>query len=154
MMEIPSPPPLLPHLRIATIADAAGVAALLNALGYPCDREDAARRIAFIAPDPRQRLIVADHHGDCCGLVALHTRYSFAHDTDICHISALVVAPTYRQRGIGRQLLREAHVWARANGASRLEVASAAQRESAHAFYRHCGYPESGLRFVKWIGDA
>ena len=154
MMQAPSPPALLPHLRIATIADAAGVAALLDALGYPCNCEDAGRRIALIEPDPRQRLIVADHHGDCCGLVALHARYSFAHDTDICHISALVVAPTYQQRGIGRQLLREAHVWARANGASRLEVASAAHRESAHAFYRHCGYPESGLRFVKWIGDA
>jgi GNAT superfamily N-acetyltransferase len=154
MTEIPLPPTLLPHLRIATIADAAGVAALLDALGYPCERDDAARRIALVEHDSRQRLIVADHHGDCCGLVALCARYSFAHDTDICHISALVVAPTYQHRGIGRQLLREAHAWARAIGASRIEIASATHRESAHAFYRHCGYPESGLRFVKFLGDA
>lgn len=154
MMETSASPRLLPYFRAATTADAGGVAALLDALDYPCDREDAARRIALIEPDPRQQLIVADYHGDCCGMVALYARHSFAHDTDICHISALVVAPTYQQRGIGRQLLREAHVWARTNGASRIEIASATHRQAAHAFYRHCGYPQSGLRFVKLLDDA
>jgi GNAT superfamily N-acetyltransferase len=147
-------PPLLPHLRVATIADAAGVAALFDVLGYPCDRPEAAARIASIGPDERQRLIVADHHGDCCGLVALHAIYSVVHGADICRITAMVVAPTYQRRGIGRLLLREAHAWARANGAARIEVTSAAHRETAHAFYRRCGYAEGSLRFVKRLGDA
>ena len=146
--------PLLPHLRIATSTDAAGIAALLGTLGYPCDRDDAVARIALVASDPRHCVIVADHHGDCCGLVSLLARYSFAHGVDVCHISALVVAPTYQRRGIGQQLLREAQSWARAKGAARIEVASATHRKDAHAFYRSCGYPESGLRFVMRLGDA
>ena len=147
-------PPLLPHLRRVGPADAAGVAALLTTLGYPCERDDAAARIALVDPDPRQCVIVADHHGDCAGLIAMLSRYSFAHGVDVCHIAALVVAPTYQRRGIGQQLLREAQSWARTKGAARIEVASATHREDAHAFYRSCGYPESGMRFVKRLGDA
>src|SRR5665811_2053693 len=103
-MQNPAPLSFLPYLRNATIADAPGVAALFDVLGYPCDRNDAAVRIASIAPDPRQRLIVADHHGDCCGLVALHAIYSVVHGVDICRITAMVVAPTYQRRGIGQLL--------------------------------------------------
>ncbi len=146
--------PLLPHLRIATCTDAAGIAALLGTLGYPCDRDDAAARIALVASDPRHCVIVADHHGDCAGLIAMLSRYSFAHGVDICHIAALVVAQTYQRRGIGQQLLREAQAWARTQGAARIEVASAAHRESAHAFYRRCGFPDSGLRFVRRLRGA
>ena len=147
-------PSLLPHLRRVTSADAVGVGALLGTLGYPCDRDDAAARIALVDSDPRQCVIVADHHGDCAGLIAMLTRYSFAHGVDICHIAALVVAPGYQRRGIGQQLLREAQSWARTHGAARIEVASATHREDARAFYRSCGYPESGVRFVKRLGDA
>ena len=154
MTDQTAPPPLLPYLRDATIADAAGVAALLETLGYPCDRNEAAARIASVEPDPRQRLIVADHHSDCCGLVALHAIYSIAHGADICRITALVVAPTYQRRGIGQLLLREAHAWARSTGAARIEVTSTAHRESGLAFYRHSGYADGSLRFVKRLGEA
>jgi len=153
-MTDPAAPPLLPYLRTATLADAAGVAALLDVLGYPCGREDARQRIAVIDPDSRQCLVIADFHGDRCGLVALHALYSLAHGTDICRITALVVAPTYQRRGVGRLLLREAHAWARRAGAARIEVTSAAYRESAHAFYRDGGYGEGSLRFVKRLGEA
>lgn len=149
-----APPPLLPYLRAVSVDDAAGVAALLDALGYPCTREDALQRIAAIQPDPRQCLVIADYHGDRCGLVALHSLYSLAHGADICRITALVVAPTYQRRGIGRLLLREAHAWARGAGSARIEVTSAAHRHSAHAFYRDCGYTEGSLRFVKRLGEA
>ena len=141
-------------MRAARNGDAVGVAALIGLLGYPCERDEAAARIARVASDPRQRVIVADHHGDIVGLIAMLARYSFAHGVDVCHIAALVVAPTYQRRGIGRQLLLEAQKWACAQGAARIEVASASHREEAHEFYRRCGYPESGRRFVRRLGDA
>ena len=152
-MDAPAPP-LRPLLRDVTTADAAAVGVLLGTLGYPCEREDAAARIKLVSRDPRQRVIVADHHGDIAGLIAMNMRYSFAHGVDVCHIAALVVAPAFQRRGIGQQLLVEAQKWARAQGAARIEVASATHRQDAHEFYRRCGYPESGRRFVMRLGDA
>jgi GNAT superfamily N-acetyltransferase len=147
-------PPLRPLLRAVVPADAAGVGVLLGTLGYPTERDDATARIKLVSRDPRQRVLVADHHGDIAGLIAMNMRYSFAHGVDVCHIAALVVSPTYQRRGIGQQLLLEAQKWARGKGAARIEVASAAHREEAHEFYRRCGYPESGRRFVRRLGDA
>ena len=46
-------------LRSASVIDADDVAALLSALGYPCDAADAARRIATITANDRQALVVS-----------------------------------------------------------------------------------------------
>lgn len=149
-----TPDRLRPLLRPATPADAAAVATLLEALGYPCSREDAAERIAVVEDDPTQALIVADHHGDLCGLVALDFMYYLPLGRRTCRITALVVADGHRDRGIGRALLREAESRARAAGATRIEVTSADHRTRAHAFYRACGYGDGSVRLVKRLGEA
>lgn len=50
-------------------------------------------------------------------------------------IEDLAVDPEQRSRGIGKQLLDEAKRWARARGASRLQLDSAEARTDAHRFY-------------------
>ena len=50
--------PLGTDLRIAAIADADDVAQLLSELGYPCDIDEAAERIAAITDNDRQALVV------------------------------------------------------------------------------------------------
>ncbi len=40
-------------MRAAVLGDADDVATLLDALGYPSDRNEAAERIAFVTGDPR-----------------------------------------------------------------------------------------------------
>ncbi|MFN3842921.1 MAG: GNAT family N-acetyltransferase [Rehaibacterium terrae] len=149
-----APDRLRPVLRPATPADAGAVAALLEALGYPCSREDAAQRIAVVEDDPTQTLLVADHHGDLCGLLALDFMYYLPLGRRTCRITALVVAEDHRDRGIGRALLREAERRARAAGAARIEVTSADHRTRAHAFYRACGYGGGSVRLVKRLGEA
>lgn len=155
-MIAPSPAsgPPAPLLREATAGDAAGVAALIEALGYPCSREDAAERILQVNGDRTQSLIVADIHGDLCGLVALDFMYYLPLGRRTCRITALVVAEGHHGRGIGRELLREAECRARAAGAARIEVTSAERRTEAHAFYRACGYGGGSVRLVKRLGDA
>lgn len=135
------------------LGDADDVATLLDALGYPCDRDQAAERIALVTGDPRQTLLLAELDGVVCGLIALHWIYSVAHGADLARITALVVAPGSARRGIGRRMLREAEQMARHAGVARIEATSNIRRTGAHLFYRHCGYTDGTLRFVKLLGD-
>lgn len=141
-------------LRAATQDDAAAVARLLGALGYPCSAADAADRIDAIARDARQVMLVADGDDDLSALLALDFMYYLPLGRTTCRITALVVATDYRGRGIGRLLIREAERRAWAADAARIEVTSAEQREEAHAFYRAVGYRDAARRFVKPLGQS
>ena len=140
-------------VRQAGAGDAGAVAAGLDALGYPCTRDEAAERIALVQADRRQVLLVAETDGQVQGLVALETLYSVAHGSELARITALVVAPDCERQGVGRRLLREVEQRARQAGIARIEVTSNARRSAAHAFYRACGYADGSLRFVKLLGD-
>ena len=153
-MAHPAPQPsATAWVRQAGAGDAADVAGLLDALGYPCTREEAAERIAVVQADRRQVLLLAEARGRVQGLVAMETLYSVAHGAELARITALVVAPGCERRGIGRMLLREVEVRSRQTGIARIEVTSNAGRSGAHAFYRACGYADGSLRFVKRLGD-
>lgn len=143
-----------PLLREAKPQDAAGVAALLGELGYPCSRDEAAARIAAIADDDTQVLIIADHHGEIGGLVSLDFMFYLPLGRETCRITALVVGEAHRNAGLGRELLRETEAYARRRGCARIEVTSAEHRDGAHRFYRACGYADASLRFVRRLGDA
>jgi GNAT superfamily N-acetyltransferase len=141
-------------LRNASPADADDVAALLAALGYPCDVDDAMERIAAILANDRQALVLARHAGAVCGLIALDFMYYLPLGTTTCRITAMVVTRDAQGRGVGRQLLREAERRARTGGAARLEITSGSQRSDAHAFYKACGYSDGTVRFVKTLLNA
>lgn len=141
-------------LRNASPVDADDVAALLQALGYPCDTDDAMERIALILDNDRQALVLARHAGAVCGLIALDFMYYLPLGTTTCRITAMVVTPDAQGRGVGRQLLREAERRARTGGAARLEITSGSQRTDAHAFYKACGYGDGTVRFVKALLNA
>lgn len=141
------------RLRDARIGDASDVAALLDQLGYPCSRDEAADRISMVLADPRQRLLLAEIEGRACALAGMDLRYSLVRGTEQARITALVVAPDCERQGVGRRLLRELEGIARQAGAARIEVTSAASREGAHAFYHGCGYTDGSRHFVKLLGD-
>jgi GNAT superfamily N-acetyltransferase len=141
-------------LRNASPADADDVAALLQALGYPCETDDAMERITVIVDNDRQALVLARHAGAVCGLIALDFMYYLPLGTTTCRITAMVVTPEAQGRGVGRRLLREAERRARTGGAARLEITSGSQRADAHAFYKACGYSDGTVRFVKALLNA
>ena len=127
-------------VRNAMHGDAAGIAALIEVLGYPCTPDEAIDRLQAVAAEPDQTLFVADRNGELCGLLGLDLMYYLPLGARTCRITALVVAPAHQGEGIGRELLQAAEAWARQANAARIEVTSAAHRENAHAFYRACGY--------------
>lgn len=141
-------------MRAANRDDAAAVARLLDALGYPCNEDDAQQRIDAIAGDSRQVLLVADGGDGLSALLALDFMYYLPLGRTTCRITALVVAPDCRGRGLGRMLIREAERRARTADAARIEVTSAEHREQAHAFYRAMGYRDAAHRFVKPLGQS
>lgn len=142
-----------PRIRAAATGDAYDVALLLEALGYPCTRDEAAERIAVVLGDPRQHLLLAEIDGAACGLVALDLRYSLTRGEDQARITALVVLPACSRQGVGRRLLREVEGTARRAGIARIEVTSNPRRNDAHAFYHGCGYVDGSLHFFKLLGD-
>lgn len=141
------------RIRDARVGDAADVAALLDTLGYPCSRAEAAERIALVLADPRQRLLLAELGGHACALAGMDLRTSLVRGTEQARITALVVAPDCERQGVGRRLLRELEAIDRQAGAARIEVTSATSREAAHAFYRGCGYADGSRHYVKLLGD-
>ena len=147
--------PDLPALRVraAELGDASDVARLLAELGYPCNRDEAAERIAVVRHDPRQHLLLAELDGEACGLVALYTLFSVTRGTELARITALVVPAEHRGQGVGKRLLREVEQIARRHGTPRIEITSNHSRVEAHAFYRRCGYADSSSYFVKALGD-
>jgi GNAT superfamily N-acetyltransferase len=142
------------RLRDAKLHDAAAVARLIEALGYPCDTLEAERRIRRVNASPRQALVVAEWKEAVCGLISLDFMFYLPLGRETCRITALIVDERFRSHGIGRELLRYAESAARREHSARLELTTAASRTEAHAFYRHCGFEESSLRFVKPLCDA
>jgi GNAT superfamily N-acetyltransferase len=142
-----------PRIRAAAIGDASDVATLLDALGYPCNRDEAADRIAFVLGDPRQHLLLAEVDGQACGLVAMDLRYSLTRGSDQVRITALVVSADCSRQGIGRRLLHEVEGISRRAGIAKIEVTSNPRRREAHAFYHACGYSDGSRHFFKLLGD-
>jgi RimJ/RimL family protein N-acetyltransferase len=58
----------------------------------------------------------------------------------------LMVAASHRRRGIGKALLDEAVVWARATGVRKLELHVFPHNEGAIALYERFGFRREGLR--------
>ena len=141
-------------IRTAGRRDAAAVARLLTALGYPCTREDAEHRIIDSLAEPDQALLVAELEHEVLGLMALDFMYYLPLGARTCRITALAVDEKARKQGIGRRLLRDAELRARQAGAARLELTTAEHRKEAHLFYQRCGFSDGALRFVKILGTS
>ncbi len=148
----PGVAPLL--VRPARVEDAPAISELLGMMGYPCDAQDAAERVMALREDINQTLLVAESQMSLVGLVCCDLSYYLPLGAPTCRITALAVVPGEQRQGVGRLLLRESEVLARAAGAVRIELTSAAHRLEAHEFYRACGYGDGAMRFVKRLGDA
>ena len=65
---------------------------------------------------------------------------------DELHVTAVVVAPTWRRRGLGRRALEALLETGRRQGAERATLEVAAGNSAARALYAALGFQEAGIR--------
>ena len=149
------PPEALPAvIRSAQPDDAPAVAELLATLGYPSPVASVAQRIIDCTASATTAVFVAASAQRIAGVASFHCIPLFHADGFLGRITSLVVAPTFRKRGIGRLLVAAAEEFAWAHGCARIEVTSGDHRPDAHAFYEHLGYQLDCRRFIKHDRNA
>jgi ribosomal protein S18 acetylase RimI-like enzyme len=137
-------------IRAATVADAAEIARLLTELGHPTRANDIAGRWASWLAAGNAALVATSGPGpSLCGLATLGCMFVLHRPHPVGRITALVVEPARRGRGLGRALVLAAERQLAERGCGLLEVTSNERLESAHAFYQRLGYRRTSLRFAK-----
>ncbi len=135
----------LADLLVAVVAEGASVGFL-----PPLDRE---RARAYWAgkPGPGELLLVARDGDAIVGTVQVQPAES-ANGAHRAEIAKLLVHPEQRRRGIGRALLAEAEMTARAAGKTLL-VLDTREGDPSNDLYRAAGWTEAG-RVPKWAQAA
>jgi GNAT superfamily N-acetyltransferase len=136
-------------VRPVESSDNEAIAALVTELGYPAASGEIVARLGAMEVSGRSVALVAELDARVVGLITAHMLSTIHHSSPVAWLTALVVSARARGSGVGRELVRGAEEWARAQGAVRMSVTSGAQREDAHAFYIRIGYGETGVRFGK-----
>jgi GNAT superfamily N-acetyltransferase len=80
-------------------------------------------------------VLVAEHEGELVGLCTVYDDIESVRFGRRAWVEDLAVHPERRSLGIGKGLLDAAKDWARARGATHLELDSAESRAAAHRFY-------------------
>jgi len=136
-------------VRSAHRDDARALSELLATLGYPSSPAEVGRRISACLASSDSAVFVAESAQRPVGLLSFHCIPLFHADGLLGRITSLVVAPDFRQRGVGRLLVAAAEEFAGAHGCIKVEVTSGDHRLDAHAFYERLGYKTDCRRFIK-----
>lgn len=138
-------------IRSAGKGDVAALVRLLGVLfSIEADfRPDARRQrrgLALMLRDPERRVVlVAEREGRVIGMVTVQLVVSTAEGAPSGLLEDMVVDEQVRGEGIGARLLRAAERWARAHGATRLQLLADRMNRPALAFYRRMGWDGTQL---------
>jgi GNAT superfamily N-acetyltransferase len=103
------------------------------------DRSRAAPAVIEAIESGAAEVFVADRDGRLIGFCTAYLELNSVRFGQRCWVEDLAVDPAQRSQGIGARLLAAAREWARAGGATHLELDSAESRTDAHRFYEREG---------------
>ena len=126
-------------LRPATEQDAEDIARILPDLGYASTAAEVRQRMARLADQPDQMLMIAAVADAVIGLCQAQRIYLIASD-GYAEVHALAVLKQWQGRGVGRALVDAAVRWAQDVGARRVRLRSGVHREDSHQFYEAIGF--------------
>lgn len=134
-------------IRLATDGDAPTLAVLCGQLGYPCEAEEIAHRLAALRGHANDAVLVAEDAGH---VVALIHVLGVGHlvVAPFAEVGGLVVDVAWRGRGVGAALLAAAETWAAERGFEIMRIRSNVIREDAHRFYEAHGYTNTKRQIV------
>lgn len=128
------------HIRTCTYSDAEALCLLNNEeMGYSFSLDDTAKALEELLRDNSQRIFVAACEDAVIGYIHA-ADYRLLYASPSKNILGIAVSSRFRNKGVGRALLTAVENWAKESGCSSVRLTSGVERNSAHAFYRKCGY--------------
>jgi len=90
------------------------------------------------------------------GMIGLIKNFFYEKNGTYIRIGALVVNLKFRNRQIGRQLIRKAEEWAIETGSEYIYLNSGnrEERKDAHVFYQRMGFEARTVGFVKLLKSS
>ena len=138
-------------IRLATTADLPSLVRLLNVLfeqeaEFKPDEIAQARGLRLILENPEVGQILIAHQGaEVAGMVGLLYTISTALGARVALLEDMVVAPAWRNAGIGSQLLEAAIAQARQAGCQRITLLTDDINTDAQRFYDRHGFTRSPM---------
>jgi ribosomal protein S18 acetylase RimI-like enzyme len=138
-------------MRRAEPDDISALCSLMEALsGQAISPEQMLNRLKFVAESKVDSLFVCEEDSLIVGLLGFRIRENLEEMSSYGEISAIVVDPDDRRRGVGRFMMDYAEKLAKERGCKGTWLVSGFGREKeAHKFYKQLGYQITGRRFVK-----
>ena len=133
-------------VRVAGRADTADIGRLLHDFNREYDEpspdpERLAVRMGALIEEGQTAVLLAGARPD--GLAVLRFRPAIWSEALECYLAELYVAPEMRSHGLGRALLEQAIVFARARGADYMDLNTGEQDMAARELYESVGFSRS-----------
>ena len=141
------------HIRRATREDIPSLQGLCEQLGYPSTEAEIKSRLNDLLNSPKHTLLVAETaSGQIIGWVHGCIRELLIVAPHI-EVGGMVVDKTFRNQGIGKELLTGIEDWGMGKGIFTIYVRSNQTRVDAHRFYLNQGYRQikKSLTFRKGL---
>jgi N-acetylglutamate synthase-like GNAT family acetyltransferase len=107
-------------------------------------------RLQFVRKSQFDSLYVCEDGDNILGLLGFRIRENLEEASRFGEVSAIVVYPDGRRRGVGRFMMDYAEKLAKDLECKGMWLVSGfAREEEAHKFYKELGYNITGYRFVK-----
>ena len=130
------------QIREISEKDAESVATLSTQLGYESDIKQTSARIKRINNSSENCAFVALVDGKLVGWI--HGFYTLRIESDpFIEIGGLIVDENYRNLKIGKQLIENVNIWAKAHQVKKLKVRCNTKRTESHKFYERLGFKEN-----------
>lgn len=97
--------------------------------------------------EANSHILLAEIEDVVVGFINFTTRKTISHRGLSGLIDELIVAKSYRGKGVGKQLLSSVIEKSRQLGCCEVEVSTEETNIKAREFYRQCGFTERGLLF-------
>ena len=138
-------------IREATEKDLPAIKALMVELieavddtgGY--DVDTALENCRILLKNADSHILVAEADRNVIGVVNLDIRRTILHSGLSGLIDEIVVAESYRGKGVGRKLIDAAVEKCRLSGCCEIEVSTEFTNTKARSFYKSCGFEEMGV---------
>lgn len=141
-------------IRTATIDDSLQIAELLSSLGHDTTCDQVRKNWGEFASSGNLAFVAVAVEGNLVGVLTLHRMLVLHRPKPVGRITALFVAETYRNLGIGRELMRVAEIELMKSDCGIIEITSNFRLPKAHAFYEHLGYTQTSVRLAKTLTDS